>query len=131
MLVAVERAADGVSSLIVEHEVRMPAGTLQPAVDAFAIGGEGLADCSFGSGAIGVGGCGGDVGLAIETFAQFVVGFTNVALKDVAAAALVSRKVVCLRGALGAGWGFLRRGFGLIAGTTAGARQAQDDSEKD
>ena len=96
-VVAAHAAADGLRAVVVEHQVGVPAGTMQPTIDPLAIFMNGSGDGHFGGGAIGVGGIRGDR-LAIETFPQLSIGFPNMALEGMAALSLIACEVVASRG---------------------------------
>lgn len=92
-VVAAHAAADGLRAVVVEHQVGVPAGTMQPTIDPLVIFMNGSGDGHFGGGAIGVGGIRGDR-LAIEALSQLCVSFPDMALESVAALSLVPGEVI-------------------------------------
>src|SRR5579862_5636642 len=67
-----------------------------PAIDFRLVRAEGGGDGFFGGGKIGPGGGGGDITLAVETFAELVVGAADVLVERVAAALFVAAEVVAI-----------------------------------
>ena len=96
-VVAAHAAADGLHAVVVEHQVGVPAGTMQPTIDPLVIFMNGSGDGHFGGGAIGVGGIRGDR-LAVEALSQLCVSFPDMALEGMAALSLIAVEVVASRG---------------------------------
>ena len=92
-LAPIHGAADGLAAVIVDHQVLMLAGAMEPVLDAILGSGDGRADDVLGRLAIGVGGCAGDVGLAFQALAQVFFGLAYVFAEDVSACLFVLAQV--------------------------------------
>jgi hypothetical protein len=73
------------------------------------VAGDGGTDGTFGGGAIGVSGSGGDVAFVIEALAKLIVGASDVALQGMAATRLVDGEIaigsfLLWAGSSGGGW---------------------------
>jgi hypothetical protein len=89
-------AADGAACVEVQREVSAGIAAFVPAIDFGLVCAEGGNYGFFGGGLIGPGGGGGDVALAVETFAELVVGAADVFIERVAAALLVAGEIVAM-----------------------------------
>ena len=96
-VVAAHAAPDGLRAVVVEHQVGVPAGTMQPAINPVAIFMNGSVDGHFGRSTIRIGGIRGD-GLAIEALSQLCIIFPDMTLKGMAALSLIAGQVIASRG---------------------------------
>jgi hypothetical protein len=88
--------ADGVACVEMQRKVGARIATVVPTIDLRLVCAEGGGDGFFGGVAIRPGGSGGDVTLAFEALAEFVVGAADVFVESVAAALFVAGEIVAI-----------------------------------
>jgi hypothetical protein len=91
-----QRAADGVACIEMQREVGARISAVVPAIDLGLVCAEGGGDGFFGGVAIRPGGSGGDVTLAFEALAEFIVGAADVLVESMTAALFVSGEIVAI-----------------------------------
>src|ERR1700690_293155 len=93
VLATVDGAADGGRAVVVEHQVGMAAGAVQPALDPVLRCRDGCAHGSLSGLAVGVGRRAGDAALPFQAFAQLAVGLAYMLAENVAAGGFVLAEV--------------------------------------
>ncbi len=95
-VVAAHAPAEWLIAVVVEHQVRVSAGTMQPAFNPLVIFPDCSGDGHLGGRAIRVGGIGRNR-FPIETLAQVGIALPNMALERMAALILIARQVIASR----------------------------------
>lgn len=95
-VIATHAASDWLIAVIVEHQIGVSAGTMQPPIDPLVILMNGSGDGHFGGGAIRVGGIRRDR-FRIETLSQFGIRFPDMTLQCMAALSLIAGQIIASR----------------------------------
>src|ERR1700722_5978054 len=93
ILAAIHSAADRIVTVVIENQVGMAAGAIEPVLYPALRLRNGCADGAFGSLAIGVGRRSGDVFFALQAVAQLLLGLSDVLAENVSAGTLVLAEV--------------------------------------
>ena len=89
-------ATDGVACVEVECEIGARIAAIIPAINFGPVCAESGGNGFFGCGTIGPAGGGGDIALAFEAFAKFVVGAADVFIERVTTALLVACEIITI-----------------------------------
>jgi len=89
----VEGTPDRRVGVVIEHQVGVSPGTVEPALNAVLILRDGSADGVLGGSAVGVGGRAGDITLALQPLAKFVIGPADMLAEDVSTGRFVLGEV--------------------------------------